>query len=72
MQIVDLQIPEEPSKINDPCLQKVIEWKRCLDLMEFVRVSKPEPPVDIQKTHVYGFLWCSTSCTNCIHLYSSS
>ena len=51
MQIDDLPIPERPSKINDPCLQKVFGWERCLDSMEFVRAPKPEPPVDIKKTH---------------------
>ena len=51
MQIDDLPISEKPSKINDPYLQKMIEWARCLDSMEFVRVPKTEPPVDIQNTH---------------------
>ena len=49
MQIDDFSIPEKPSKINDPCLQRVNEWERYLDSMEFVKVLKPKPPVDIQK-----------------------
>ena len=51
MQIDDLLVPDKPSKINDSCLQQVIEWERCLDLMEFVRVPKPESLVDIQRVH---------------------
>ena len=50
MLIDDLPIPERLPKINDPCLQRVTEWKRYLDPMKFVRVPKPEPPVEIQKT----------------------
>ena len=35
------------------------------------RVPKPEPPVTFKKHMINGFLRCSTSCTNCIPLYSS-
>ena len=49
MQIDDLSILDKPSKINDPCLQKVIEWERCLDSIEFVRAPKSKPPVGIPK-----------------------
>ena len=51
MKIDDLPFSEKPSKINDPYLQKVIEGEKYMDLMEFVKVPKPELPVDIQKTH---------------------
>lgn len=51
MQIDDLLILEKLSKINNPCLQKVIEWKRCLDSMGFVRVPISELRVNIQITY---------------------
>ena len=51
MQINHFLIPKKLSKINDPCLQRVTEWERYMDLMEFVKISKPETSVDIQKTH---------------------
>lgn len=48
MQIDDLPIRKKPFKINDLCLQILIKWERFLHSMEFVKVSKPEPPVDIK------------------------
>ena len=51
MKIDDLPFSEKPSKINDLYLQKVIEGEKYMDSMEFVKVPKPELPVDIQKTH---------------------
>ena len=51
MQIDGLPIPEKSSKINNPCSQEVIEWKVYLVSKGFVRMPKPEPPVDTQKTH---------------------
>ena len=46
MQIDDHPLPEKPSKINDPYLQKLIEVGRHPDSMEFVKVPKIEPPMD--------------------------
>ena len=51
MKINDFLILEKLSKINDPCLQRVTEWERYLDLKEFVRIPKPETSMGIQKIH---------------------
>ena len=51
MQSDDPPFPGIPSKINDPCLHKLIEGERILDSIESVIMPTRGQPVDIQRKH---------------------